>query len=151
MRAGWLGAAIVLTVTACAMSGCELGSRRPSRDEVRPYDLVPQSGYLAEGPTDAADYAVPASAETSDEFDEAAYRAAIQKDLVRINALLTENERLRQELAATTIALTDARADIDTLGRRIAALEEKLAQTQEKLKQAEAKAARRSRSNEEPQ
>jgi len=144
MRASWLAAAVVLAAVTVATAGCELTSRRPSRDEVRPYDLVPQSGYLAEGPTDAADYAVPASPETTDEFDEAAYRAAIQKDLARINALLTENERLRQELAATQSALAAAHDDIDTLRGQIAALEKKLAE-------AKAEAARRARQDTKPE
>ncbi|MBN1917967.1 MAG: hypothetical protein JW889_08675 [Verrucomicrobia bacterium] len=145
MRTSWLVVVVVLTALTVVTAGCELGSRRPSRDEVRPYDLVPQSGYLAEGPTDGADYAVPASTETSDEFDEAAYRAAIQKDLVRINMLLTENERLRRELAATQSALTQEHDDNDALRERIAALEKQLAKAQ-----AEIKAARRSGSRMEP-
>jgi BMFP domain-containing protein YqiC len=144
MRASWVAVLTVLVGVGAIGAGCELASRRPSRDEVRSYDLAPQSGYLADGPTDAADYAVPTSPEAGEAFDEATYRAAIQKDLARINALLTENERLRQELAAVQSALTEARGEMDTLRGRIAALEEKLAR-------AEARAARQSQVKTDPQ
>jgi septal ring factor EnvC (AmiA/AmiB activator) len=128
----------VLLVVA---AGCELGTRRPMREQTRPYDLVPQSGYLADGPTVAPDYAVPAPSDDAEAaFDEAAYRAAIQKDLVRINALLTENDRLRQELATTTAALNEARDDIERLSTRIVELSEQ-------LERAEARAARRESTN----
>ena len=115
--------------------GCQLGSRQPPREQVRSYDLVPQSGYLADGSTVTPDYAAPpAVGEAGDEarFDEAAYRAAIQKDLVRINALLTENERLRQELASAQAALNDARDEIDLLCESVTALEAKLALAEER-------------------
>jgi chromosome segregation ATPase len=131
------GTSVVVLLLAGAM-GCQLGTRTPPREQTRPYDLVPQSGYLAEGPTVSPDYAAP-TGPNGDEaaFDEAAYRAAIQKDLVRINALLTENDRLRQELAATTLALEAARDEVSALRETITKLEAKLAR-------AEARASRRS-------
>jgi chromosome segregation ATPase len=137
IRAITVVAALLVGVLLVVAAGCQIGTRRPLREQTRPYDLVPQSGYLADGPTVAADYAVPAPTETSEAaFDEATYRAAIQKDLVRINALLTENERLRQELAATTAALEEATDNIEQLMRRID-------ERGEKLERAEARAARR--------
>ena len=119
-------AAMLIGVLLVVAAGCQIGTRRPLRDQARPYDLVPQSGYLADGPTVAADYAVPAPMDTS------------QKDLVRINALLTENNRLRQELAATTAALHEANDGIEQLTQRVVELDEK-------LERAEARAARRDR------
>jgi hypothetical protein len=131
MRIVW--AVAVILVVAC---GCELGTRTPAREQVRPYDLAPQSGYLAEGPTVSPDYAVPAATEGAEPtYDEAAYRAAIQKDLLRINELMTDNDRLRQELAAATSALDEANGQIERLRETVAALEEK-------LERAEARAAR---------
>jgi len=129
MRAAWIGVAILV-----AASGCGLGTQTPPRDQVRPYDLVPQSGYLAEGPTVRADYEAPSAADGDgveydevvyDEvvYDETAYRAAIRKDLARIGALLAENEELRQELAVAKTALNEARDEIEVLRRDIARLE----------------------------
>jgi hypothetical protein len=131
MRIVWAVAAIL--VVAC---GCELGTRTPAREQVQPYDLAPQSGYLAEGPTVSPDYAVPAAAEGGEaEYDEAAYRAAIQKDLARINGLMTDNDQLRQELAAAKSALDGANGEIEQLRETVAALKAK-------LERAEARAAR---------
>jgi hypothetical protein len=141
MRASTLVFGILVTGALAAATGCELGSRQPPREQVRPYDLAPQSGYLTDGSTVAADYAVPVpgdEAGSDAQFDEAAYRAAIQKDLLRINALLTENERLRQELAVAQAALEDARDEIEQLDEAVTALEAK-------LERAEERAARRAR------
>ena len=119
MRALWL-ATLMMIVAA----GCRLGSRTPARERVRRYDLAPQSGYLAEGPTVTPDYAVPPpSGEAEARFDEATYRATIQRDLVRINGLLDQNDRLREELAAAQAAFEAARGEIEKLGEKIAALE----------------------------
>ena len=118
-----------------AAAGCQLGSRQPPREQVRPYDLVPQSGYLTDGSTVSPDYAAPLPAGEAGEdarFDEAAYRAAIQKDLVRIDALLTDNERLRQELAVAQAALDDARDEIEQLRETMSGLEAKLARAEER-------------------
>jgi septal ring factor EnvC (AmiA/AmiB activator) len=134
MRTAW-----VVVLLAAAM-GCQLGTRKPVREQTRPYDLAPQSGYLAEGSTVNADYAAPAESKDKEaRFDEASYRAAIQKDLVRINALMAENDRLRQELAATTLTLEAARDEVNALRETIARLEAKLARAEER-------AARRAKS-----
>jgi len=119
MRAVWL--AILMMIVA---SGCRLGSKTPARDRVRRYDMVPQSGYLAEGPTVTPDYAAPPpSGEAEARFDEATYRATIQRDLMRINGLLDDNDRMRQELAAAQAALVTALGEIEKLGEKITALE----------------------------
>jgi len=131
MRATWLGVAVLMTTI-----GCQWGTRTPPRDQTRPYDLVPQSGYLAEGPTVSPEYAPAPPAEGEVEYDEAAYREAIRKDLVRINALLSENDRLRQELAVAQASLAGARDQVENLLGKIAELEAA-------LERAEARAARR--------
>lgn len=147
MRASTLVFGILVMGALAAALGCQVGSRQPPREQVRPYDLVPQSGYLTDGSTVAADYAVPAPGDEAGgdaRFDEAAYRAAIQKDLVRINALLAENERLRQELAVAQGALDDARDEIEQLGETVTELEAKLALAEERA----ARRARRTGGNE---
>jgi hypothetical protein len=134
MRTAWI---VVLLVVAM---GCQFGTRRPTREQTRPYDLAPQSGYLADGPTVHPDYAAPTELEDEDaRFNEASYRAAIQKDLVRIDALMTENDRLRQELAATTL-------DLEATRDEVCALRETIARLEAKLTRAEERAARRSKS-----
>jgi len=138
MRAARRVVALVITASACATAGCQLGTRQPVREQTRPYDLVPQSGYLVNGPTVSPDYAAPAPSDENAEYDRATYRAAIQKDLLRINTLLTENDRLRQELAATIMALNEAHDEIERLGKTISALDAK-------LERAEARAARRTK------
>ena len=147
MRAPTLVCACLVMGALVVAAGCHVGSRQPPREQVRPYDLVPQSGYLTDGSTVAPDYAAPQpSNEAGDElqFDEAAYRAAIQKDLVRINALLTENERLRQELAVSQATLDDARDEIEQLRETVSALEAKLALAEERA----ARRAGQAKSNE---
>jgi len=123
MRVAW-GVVAILVVAV----GCQWGRRTPPREQERPYDLVPQSGYLAEGTTVSPEYAPMPSEDDGVEYDEAAYREAIRKDLVRINALLTENDRLRQELVVATVSLNEARDEIERLRERVAALEAELEQ-----------------------
>ena len=118
MRAAWVGIAVLVMAT-----GCQWGTRTPPREQTQPYDLVPQSGYLADGPTVSPEYAPGPSAEGEVEYDQAAYRETIRKDLVRINALLTENDRLRQELAITRTDLVGARDEIKNLLGKISELE----------------------------
>ncbi len=129
MRATTLVFGLLVTGLLVVAVGCQLGSRRPPREQVRPYDLAPQSGYLTDGSTVAPDYAASGTPDEGDgepRFDEVAYRAAIQKDLLRINALLTENERLRQELAVAQAALNEACDEIEQLRETVAGLEAKL-------------------------
>ena len=135
MRATTLVFGLLVTGGLVMAAGCQIGSRQPPREQVRPYDLVPQSGYLTDGSTVAPDYAAPLPPDAGDEeprFDEAAYRAAIQKDLVRINVLLSENERLRQELAVAQAALNEARDEIEQLRETVAGLEAKLVLAEER-------------------
>jgi len=130
MRAAWVGIAVLVMAT-----GCQWGTRTPPREQTQPYDLVPQSGYLADGPTVSPEYAPGPSAEGEVEYDQAAYRETIRKDLVRINALLTENDRLRQELAVAQATLAHAHDEIENLLGKIAELEAA-------LERAEARTAR---------
>ncbi len=135
MRAAWIVVGMLIAAMLVAMMGCRFGTRTPTREQTRPYDLVPQSGYLADGPTVSPDYAAPPASEDDDSgTNEAAYRAAIQKDLVRINVLLTENERLRQELAATKLMLDEARDEIEKLRKAITTLEAKLERVKARAK-----------------
>jgi len=126
----------LVAVILVAVSGCRLGSRTPAREKVRSYDLAPQSGYLAEGPTVSPDYAAPASDQDYAGYDEAAYRAAIQRDLVRINGLMADNDQLRQDLAASQATLNEARDAIQELQKKITTLEAR-------VERAESRAERR--------